>query len=96
MLNVITAAVFYLLLAATSFIAKKKRQVITIPFAIYMFCVLISQFNFFSNIDPIPLFVPFQRNYSSISTISLGWGIILITSCLLLFFCFRRDKKEIL
>lgn len=96
LLNLITAAVFYLISMALSFVVKNKRLVIGAPFIVYLFFILISQFKSFSMLNPIVLIAPLETPSYTIRQITFRWIVIMIISCASLYYFYRTDNKEIL
>ncbi len=96
LLNIITGALLYLLSMALSFLAKNKRTVVGIPFAIYLLFILLSQIKGFSLINPIVLVAPLEMSSCTFYQIILRWVFIMIIGSGGLYYFYRKDAREIL
>lgn len=92
LLNAVAAVLYYLVAMIISFSAKNKYQVILLPFLIYLSLIIISQFNFFSSLNPVVLVSPLETSWCTETQIMTRIVLLVIFTGIGLFVVYSKDK----
>lgn len=95
-LTLLFSLVFYFFGFALTFYVKNQKQVILVPFLIYILCIIFSQLLNLPFINPVSYFLPYEGEYVPLHMIILLELSLIALSICMIYLKYRVEKKELL